>query len=364
MNNIMDLHTEFLLKEYHAALPVMQRMKEIVVDTLKKAIETNGMEVSLVGARIKTEESLKGKLQLKGNKYHSLNDITDILGARIVTFYTDDVDRIASMAEQLFIIDWANSVDKRTLHQLDSFGYNSLHYICSLPKNIVDDPACPQLNTIRFELQMRTTLQHAWASLNHDTGYKSGVEVPPEYLRSINRLAGMLELADDEFSRIRTEINTYRHRVQALVQNGKLDEVSLDGDTFRSYLQTKPFDSLNKKIAAINQAEITEVSLTPYLLVLKELGCKTLGDVEKLRQEYSADAYWLARHQIGNTDLDILASSIGIQNLCIVCILQRGGGKLELKYLFDTLNGKSDQNQLLVDLTIKQAKDLPFMNRS
>lgn len=357
----LDLHCQLILEEYHAILPAINRLQEVVLKALNDALDSNGIIVTAVTARVKTEESLAGKLALKGQKYHSLSDITDILGARIVTFYTDDVDRIASIAEKLFDIDWNNSIDKRSLHQLDSFGYNSLHYVCRLPKSIYYDSNCEELNSIQFELQLRTTLQHAWASINHDTGYKSGIEIPREYRRQMNRLAGMLEMADDEFSRIRTEINDYRRRVQQLVHNGKLDDVQLDGDTFRSYLKTGPFDQLNKRIAAINQAEILEVSLVSYLHILQEMNCKTLGDVNRLIEQYQEDAYLLARHQLGTTDLDIISSSIGVQNICVVCILRKGGGKLGLKWLFDLMNGNSPQNEYLATMTYEQALNLPFM---
>lgn len=348
----LDLHCQMILEEYQEALPVLEEMKAKVLQMLREALERNNIIVTAIEARVKTENSLAGKLALKGQKYATLADITDILGARIVTFYTDDVDRIAAITEQLFEIDWENSVDKRKLHQLDSFGYNSLHYICRLPGY-----------EYRFELQLRTTLQHAWAAINHDTGYKSGVEIPREYMRQMNRLAGMLEMVDDEFSRIRTEINNYRRRVQHLVQNGRLDDVSLDGDTFRSYLQAKPLDALNKRIAAINQAEIMETPLIRYLRVFKAFGCNTLGDVDRLIHQYEDDAYRLARHQLGNTDLDIISSAVGIQNICIVYILRTGGGKIGLNRLFDTLNGHNTQNEQLAELTYEQARNLPFMKQ-
>lgn len=348
----MDLHCEMILEEYRAALPELERLKEQVLTTLREALDRNGLIVTAVEGRVKTEESLAGKLALKGAKYTSLQDITDLVGARIITFYTSDVDRIASMAEQLFEIDWENSVDKRKLHQLDSFGYNSLHYVCRIPGF-----------AFRFELQLRTTLQHAWAAINHDTGYKSGIEIPREYMRQMSRLAGLLEMADDEFSRIRMEINDYRRRVQNLVQNGKLEDVLLDGDTFRSFLQAKPLDALNRRIAAINQAEIQEVPLIRYLRVLKELKCNTLGDVSRLIKTYSEDAYRLARHQLGNTDIDIISSAVGLQNICIVCILSTGGGKIGLERLFDVLNGHNSQNTELAELTFRQASGLPFMNK-
>ena len=349
----LDLHCRMILEEYEEALPRLEELKENVLVSLREALDRAGLIVTTIEARIKTEESLAGKLALKGAKYATLSDITDIVGARVVTFYTDDVDRIASMVEKLFEIDWDNSVDKRRLHQLDSFGYNSLHYICRYPGS-----------EYRFEIQLRTTLQHAWASINHDTGYKSGIEIPREYMRRMNRLAGMLEMADDEFSRIRTELTDYRRRVHTLVQNGRLDDVLLDGDTFRSYLQARPLDTLNKRIAAINQAEIQDAPLSRYLRVLKELQCNTLGDVSRLIKRYEEDAYLLARHQLGNTDLDIISSAIGLQNICIVCILSTGGGKIGLERLFDVLNGHNSQNTALAELTYQQASALPFMQNN
>lgn len=346
----LDLHCQMILEEYREARPLLGQLKDSVLARLREALDSSGLVVTATEARVKTEESLAGKLALKGAKYATLTDITDLVGARVITFYTDDVDRIASIAEKLFEIDWDNSVDKRRLHQLDSFGYASLHYICRIPGY-----------DFRFELQLRTTLQHAWAAINHDTGYKSGIEIPREYLRRMNRLAGLLEMADDEFSHIRTELADYRRRVQALVKDGKLEDVLLDGDTFRSYLQAGPLRSLNKRIAAINQAEIQETPLGNYLQVLRALKCNTLGDVDRLIKRYEEDAYLLARHQLGKTDLDIISSALGLQNICIVCILSTGGGKIGLERLFDVLNGPGAQNAALAELTYEQVTALPIM---
>ena len=160
-------------------------MKEFLLKTIRNVLSEAGILVTAVEGRVKTEESLVGKLELKGSKYSCLEDITDILGLRVITFYTDDVDKVASVMERLFEIDWENSIDQRKLHKLNSFGYNSLHYICRLPKETYTEADCPAVNRVRFEIQMRTTLQHAWANMYHDTGYKSGVEIPDNYLRNL-----------------------------------------------------------------------------------------------------------------------------------------------------------------------------------
>ena len=348
----LDPHCEAILEEYRENLPRFNEMAGQLHSRLKNTFNDAGLLVAALEYRVKAEDSLAGKLELKGTKYRSLADITDIIGLRVITFYIDDVDKVASAVERMFDVDWENSVDKRKIHEIDSFGYLSVHYICSVPEF-----------PYRFEIQIRTVLQHAWANMSHDTGYKSGVEVPKGYLRSMSRIAGMLELIDDEFSRIRIELSDYRRRVQALVASGNLDEVPLDGDAFRSYLELKPFERLNRRIASVNQAEIQQVPLMPYLQVFKGLEFKTLGDIDTLIKDYSEGAYQIACYQIGLTDLDIISSSIGPQDLCIAYILKKGGGKAGIRLLFDVLNGKSESNDMIAELLVEQSKDLPFMNQ-
>ena len=351
-NRHLDPHCQAILQEYEDNLPRFREVEAQVRDTLRRTLQDAGLAVAAIESRVKGYDSLAGKLELKGHKYKSLANLTDILGLRVITFYIDDVDKVASAVERLFTIDWENSVDKRKIHEIDSFGYLSLHYICSIP----DFP-------YRFEIQMRTLLQHAWANMDHDTGYKSGVEIPKRYMRNTSRLAGMLELVDDEFSKIRIELTDYRRRVQALVRSGNLDEVPIDGDTFRSYIDLDPFAQLNKRIASMNQAEIQDVSLMPYLSVFKSIGLKTLGDIDRMIKDFSEGAYQIACYQIGLTDLDIISSSIGPQDLCIAYILKNGGGKAGIKHMFDLLNGESDNNEMMAEMLLEQSKDLPFMNK-
>lgn len=358
-----DLHSQELLEQYRSLLPSFSKMAEVIPEKLKGFFDEAGIIVAAVEHRVKTESSLAGKLAIKGGKYHDIFDVTDIVGLRVITFYTDDVDKVASVLEKLFEIDWPNSVDKRKLHETDSFGYLSLHYICRIPESSYSDPAHPEVNRIRFEVQMRTVLQHAWANMNHDTGYKSGVEIPRVYLRNLSRLAGMLELVDDEFSRIRRELSDYRRRVQKLVASGDLGEVQLDGDSFRSYIAIRPFDALTRKMASLNQAEVQEVDLSSFLPLFKGLGFKTLGDIDALIKGYSEAAYQIACFQIGLTDIDILSSSLAPQNLCTAYILRNGGGRLGLKMMLDTLNGPSESNDAMASFLLEQSKDLPFMNQ-
>ena len=354
----LDMHSEMILDEYREKLPDYEQMKILLLRLLRSCLDKNHIIVSGLEARVKTEQSLVGKLELKGCKYHTLEDITDIVGARIITFYSDEVDIISALVEKIFEIDWDNSVDKRKMLEIDRFGYLSLHYVCRIPETLYKDPERPQFNQIRFELQMRSTLQHVWANMYHDIGYKSDVEIPVEYQRNMTRLAGMLELADEQFCRIRKEIVGYRRTVQSMVANGNFDEVPLNGDTFRSFLRLKPFKNLADKIAAINQGEVYEDNLMPYYNVLLHMNMKTIGDIVRICNDNSESAYQLALLQLAGTGLDIVTYSVAVQNLCVVTILKKGYGESELVRMFNLLYGENDYHHQRARRICEQARKI------
>lgn len=354
----LDFSGQMIMEEYEEQRPMFEKLKDVVLDIIRRTLKEGGVYVTGVEGRVKAEASLAEKLERKGYKYHSLQDLTDILGVRVITIYSDDVDKVSALMEKVFEVDWNESVDKRKSLQLNQFGYMSLHYICRLPQSVYRDKDYPGMNEYRFEIQMRTALQHVWSCMHHDTGYKSEIEIPTEYLRNMNRIAGMLELADEQFSRIRKEITDYRRNVQRLVADGNFDEVPLDGDTFRSYLELNPFKSLIDKIATINQAEVYKDSMMRYLDVLLALDFKTLGDVERLRKTYEEPAYQLSLHQLSGSDLDIMAQSVGLQNLCTVYILKKGLGAYGLERLYNAIGGVSESNKERAQRTLVQAQKI------
>ena len=92
------------------------------------------------------------------------------------------------------------------------------------------------------------------------------------------------------------------------------------------------------------------------------MGFHTLGDLADLIRDYSDAAYQIACYQISLTDLDILASSVGPQNLCIAYLLKQGSGRAGIRLMLDTLNGASESNDMMADFILEQAKDLSFMH--
>lgn len=204
------------------------RQTEALVQQLLKA---EGISIHSISSRIKERDSVAKKLARKGQKYNSIKDITDVVGIRIITYFADQVDQVSKLIENEFKIDKNNSVDKRSALDPDRFGYLSVHYVVSLA-----DARCAltenrSFNELKLEIQIRSILQHAWAEIEHDLGYKTKGEVPAIIRRQFARLAGLLELGDGEFVKIREALDEYEASIKDKINETpklvELDKVSL-----------------------------------------------------------------------------------------------------------------------------------------
>ena len=123
-----------------------------------------------------------------------LTDIGDQLGVRVITYVRDDVEAVAALlGEQLPVLD-DRDFGELTASQ-GRFGYASRHLQVEIEGRMV-------------QVQLRTVLQHAWAEFEHDIRYKGTVpaEHASEFDRRFTLAAGLLELADQEFSAIRDRL--------------------------------------------------------------------------------------------------------------------------------------------------------------
>ena len=91
-------------------------------------------------------------------------------------------------------------------------------------------------------------------------------------------------------------------------------------------------------------------------LICDDMTLCTQADVERLKTNYGDDAYQLAVHQIGSTDLDIIAASMALQNLSAAYILREGGGIPGLERMYNTLGGTPASNVTRAQNTYAYAK--------
>ena len=317
----MNLKCRLILEDYRKQKDHFVRLGEEVQEILFDITNELGLSVLAVEHRVKTERSLAGKLERKGDSYTSLEDITDILGCRVVCFLADEIDKIGKKIEERFVVDWENSSDKRALIKEDTFGYLSYHYICSLPAG---DKWPDEICSKKFEIQIKTVLQHAWSVIQHDIGYKSDFGVPREINRQFARLAGLLELADDEFVRTRDNMVAYTEDIRKRIITDDADEVVINMISLNEYvLHNRKMQSLIKEIAHISEAEINVIDPEGFIPQLDYLGIKKLGDIEIMISENHDLALRLADQALSGADLDIVSSSVALRFLCRAELLNK-----------------------------------------
>ena len=98
--------------------------------------------------------------------------------------------------------------DKGTKLGIDKVGYQSIHVDGLALK--VDDQEAGRFPPDQFfgELQIRSYGQHFWSEVSHDTFYKNDElvnELSPDLRRRVNLTAGLVEVADREFDRMKDE---------------------------------------------------------------------------------------------------------------------------------------------------------------
>ena len=151
-----------------------------------------------------------------------LRGITDQIGVRVITYVQSDVEAVADLlAAQVVVLDDRDM--GRATAQEGRFGYASRHLLLGLPAS--RSAELPALVGRVVQVQVRTVLQHAWAEFEHDIRYKGTVpaEHASEFDRRFTLAAGLLELADQQFTAI-------RERLRAPAPPGPEDDADADGE--------------------------------------------------------------------------------------------------------------------------------------
>lgn len=215
---------------YNACASSMQRL-------LSALLSQAGIAVHSIQYRIKEQDSFLNKC--RNSKYeHPLEQITDVCGLRVITYTNKNVAAICKIIENQFCIDYDNSVNKAEQMHENEVGYLSVHYIAKLNNTRSQLDEYKPYNNIRFEIQVRTLLQHAWAEIEHDRSYKFSGALPKELKRRFYLVAGALEIMDREFDCLSDEIDAYAQEVKEKTKKGNLD-VEIDSTSLIEYLNLR-----------------------------------------------------------------------------------------------------------------------------
>ena len=132
-------------------------------------------------------------------------------------------------------------------------------------------------------------MQHAWAEIEHDLGYKSKEDIPDQYRRQFSRLAGLIELADDNFLQLKNNINNYEQEIREKLPTSK-KELPIDSSTLMTYVtEDQNYIELLNTIKSLDvdvDFNINSSFLSTVVQRVKKLGLKTIGDIDELLERY------------------------------------------------------------------------------
>ncbi len=272
-----------LLQEYEGKRSLYKDFAITCMSLIQGVLKRAGVRVHSVTCREKMPDSLKDKLAKREQGYDRLDEITDLAGVRIITYFADEVDAISTIIEREFDIMPEKSVDKRKALDPDRFGYLSLHYVCTMPDRRTSLTEYSPYKGLVCEIQVRSILQHAWAEIEHDLGYKSAQGIPRLQRRRFSRLAGLLETADDDFMRIRDDLAEYAAEVKKDIAEKPsevlLDKVSLTEFIERDEIVGRIDRQMVSSVGAFLGSTTSEEAVARHLDCLTDLDIHTVADL-------------------------------------------------------------------------------------
>lgn len=270
-------------------LPLYSRLTESVVSIIENLLRSNDIDYLAVSGRTKTKKSVLEKVDRKGYR-NPREQLTDLSGIRIIVFFESSITEVSDLINRAFLVDQENSLNQDSLLSADQIGYRSVHFVCDLGSERASLPEFQGLAGFKFEFQVRTVLQHAWAELAHDRKYKFSGRLPKRVERQLYLYAGMLEIADQGFDEVSKSIDRYIADIEQKSSKGDLD-VDIDSISIESFVQEwaskndieieKVKGPVDELIGELNLfgvhkiKDITEIIPNGYSEVCKKSGRKT-----------------------------------------------------------------------------------------
>ncbi|HEY6931783.1 MAG TPA: DUF429 domain-containing protein [Marmoricola sp.] len=199
------------VREYAERQPDLRLATDGFVQLVTSILDDAGINYLSVTGRAKSVASFAAKAArtVDGQPVFTdpLRQITDQIGVRVITYVHRDVQAVVDLLDDQVVVHDDRDMGLETANE-GRFGYASRHLLIGLDPGQEVPAAYGPLQGRQAQVQIRTVLQHAWAEFEHDIRYKG--TIPAEHVSEFDRrftlAAGLLELADREFSAIRDRL--------------------------------------------------------------------------------------------------------------------------------------------------------------
>jgi ppGpp synthetase/RelA/SpoT-type nucleotidyltranferase len=231
----VGVEAEKWLATYTANYDVYVEAARLAERTIAETLNGYPIAIHSVTGRAKKPMSAAEKVSRK--KYgRPRTQLTDTIGVRVITSYSRGVEDVVRRLRDKYEIDDANSVDKRQSLGLAEVGYRSIHVVLTLGKIGATGEAAELLLRSKVEVQVRSIVDHAWAEIEHELRYKSGVELSREIQRRFAALAGALELVDREFDNLAQELVALVHLYSARYHGREILDDEFDAARYLGFI--------------------------------------------------------------------------------------------------------------------------------
>lgn len=168
-----------------------------------KIVHNDRDPIEYIKTRIKSEESMKEKLQRKNlpvNLETALTQVYDAAGIRIICAYIDDVYEVVEMLKQFNNLKVLK--EKDYIKNPKPNGYRSYHIVFQVLLDIAGEE-----HLVNVEIQIRTIAMDFWSSLEHQMKYKKDIKNQEMIVQELKRCADEIATTDINMQTIRNMIN-------------------------------------------------------------------------------------------------------------------------------------------------------------
>lgn len=351
---------ERIRNEYNENKDMYKEFRDCIEKILERLFNKE-YHIQPITSRIKTVDSIVNKILRPGNSYEKLEDIPDIIGLRIITHFDDDVDRIGEIIKSQFKPSKDNIEDRRRTIDVDRFDYLSLHFLVSVDKDRHGAQNYEDFKGMRAEIQVRSIAQHAWAEISRVLGYNTKYEVPRPVKRNFARLAGLFEIADAEFIRIRDNIDNYKEQLPTEINTAT--KVTINKDSLKEFVRTnETIKALDKDIAQISDYKLEEHDAS-FGYYANQLEYLEIDSIKKLKDGLETNKELIksfASFVANSSEIESIVHGISIFYQCYILVLQKQNEISIEKYFDDMEIGPTDKR----DGFIKDIKEWYKTNKT
>ena len=184
------IYPSILERRYQEYRPFIERVANLVKDTMLNFCEENGYAMTY---RIKTIESLAEKIET--GRFRQWSDLDDLFACTVIIPTLHQEQKVTQFCQDTFKISKIikRGQNKKSPH---SFRFDSTRIYAWLKR--VEDVNAAQLLSIfdiKFEIQVKSAFEHAWAVSTHDLVYKSSV-IDWKKLRLASQIKATVEQLD------------------------------------------------------------------------------------------------------------------------------------------------------------------------